>query len=209
MGKLTFILAAALCGHALAAPAPPAPPAPPVPHVVETSAAGPSRYAGADVKAYISDLASHLTGTNRASDPFGQQQDPDAKPIVKASVAKITRRFAPAAPTPLSEIVAQIKIGMVMPKAKRFIVDGRNLGEGDSLPLRFNNTSIPTVITEVSASRIVFRNTETGELGIHKFAVLPLGMTPGNRLPATPGMVPAKSNLPLEISAPSPLSANP
>ncbi|MEO0016973.1 MAG: hypothetical protein RLZZ522_256 [Verrucomicrobiota bacterium] len=208
MGKLSSILVAALCGHALAGPPLVGPPAPAIP-VAEATQAGPSRFAGADVKAYIGDLASHLSGTTRASDPFGQQQDPDAKPIVKPSATKITRRFTPVAPTPLSEIVAQIKIGMVMPKAKRFVVDSRNLGEGDKLPLRFNNTQIQTVITEVSASRIVFRNTETGEIGIHKFAALPLGMTPGNRVAPPPGMVSANANTPLEIGSPTPAALAP
>jgi hypothetical protein len=215
MGKLTHLVPLAVLGcFALSnrspAVAPPAA-APPVP-TTEPSKFGPSRYVGDDLKAYVESLAKQFSSGTRVTDPFGQPQDPDAKVVTKpTTTAKITRRVAPVAPTALSEIVSQIPITMVKPKTKSFSVDGREFHVGDKLPINFRNTQIQTEITEVSSSRVVFRNVDTKEIGIHTFARLPEGITRGGKkAPAVPpGMTPANRNAPLEIDAPPPSPASP
>lgn len=164
---------------------------------------GPSRYAGADVKGYVESLGARFAIRTRAGDPFGQIQDPDAKPVVDRTVKKIVRRGAPVTATPLSEIVGYLKISMIMPKTRRFVIDGHTLGVGDKLPLNFRSSKIVVEITEVSPSRIVFRNVETGETGVHQLDLLPQGITRGNKPEKVPGMTPLNSATALEIQVPA------
>jgi hypothetical protein len=215
MGKLIHLAPLAVLGClALASRLPAAgPPAavPPAP-TTEPSKFGPSRHAGDDLKAYVDGLAKQFSSGARATDPFGQPQDPEAKLVAKPTTTdKIKRRVAPVAPTALSEIVSQIPITMVKPKTKSFSVDGREFHVGDKLPINFRNTQIQTEITEVSASRVVFRNIDTKEIGIHTFARLPEGITRGGKkAPAVPpGMTPANRNAPLEIDTPTSSPASP
>lgn len=165
-----------------------------------------SRYAGKDLKGYIETLAKQLSILDRATDPFGQSQDPNAKPVVRAVAAKVVRRPTAEPPALFSDIVSRIAITTIMPKEKRFYVGSRSIGQGDKLPISFRNKQIHTEVTEVSASRIVFRNIDTGEIGIRQLRMLPKGVTFGNKL-TTPGMVPTNANAPLEIDSPPPPSA--
>ncbi|MCF7674680.1 MAG: hypothetical protein K9N23_16290 [Akkermansiaceae bacterium] len=206
MGKLTFILLWLIPTLAAAAQPPATPnhtpnhtPAPATPD----AAATPSRYAGADPTTYAAALAKRMAILSRAHDPFGQPQDPDAKPVVKPTLAKTTRRsFKAEPPAPLSEIVSQIKVTTVMPKARRFLISDRALGVGDKIPINYRNKQILTQITEVSAARIVFKNTETNEIGILKLDMLPSGMTKGTASIIAPGMSPTDPDAPLEVGSP-------
>ena len=212
MGKLTVILLGALAASPLAAVAQTAPASKP-PAAAGSPAAQPdpkaplaSRHAGTDLPAYVEVLADQFSIRRRTTDPFCQPQDPNAKVAVKPTVAtKQTRRAVTAEPpTPLSAVVKQIEITTVMPRDKRFLIGERRLGQGDKLTLTFQNKPIPTRITEVSSRRIVFTNTDTGEIGIRELDMLPQGMTPGTRGIVTPGMVPVNSDAPLEIGSSSP-----
>ena len=202
MGKLTFILLWLIPTLAAAAQPPAAPnntPAPATPDAATT----PSRYAGADPTSYSAALSKRMAILSRARDPFGQPQDPDAKPVVRPTLAKTTRRsFKAEPPAPLSEIVSQIKVTTVMPKARRFLVHDRALGVGDKIPINYRNKQILTQITEVSAARIVFQNTETDEIGILKLDMLPSGMTKGTASITAPGMSPTDPGAPLEVGSP-------
>lgn len=169
----------------------------------------PSRYATEDLKAYIEGIASQLAIASRASDPFGQLQDPNAKPVVKPTVAKTVRRVTAEPPASLSDIVSKIEITTIMPRDKRFLVGSRNIGQGDKIPITFRNKQIHTEVTEVSSRRIVFRNVDTGEIGIRQLNLLPSGMTPGTRNITAPGMVPANPNTPLEVDVPPPSTVAP
>lgn len=226
MGRLTSILlglcsvisapAQAPANHpAPAAPQPMAvpaslPPAAKPPAPAQPSAkldpVAPSRYAGDDPSAYIATLAKRLTISSRTTDPFGQPQDPDAKPIIKPTVVKAQRRFTAEPPAALSDIVANIRVTTIMPKDKRFLVNDRWFGMGHKVPLNYRNKVIQTEIVEVSAQQIVFRNVDTGELGTLKLNLLPVGMTRGGTITA-PGISPVNSNAPLEIDSPTNQSA--
>ena len=167
----------------------------------------PSRYVGNDLKAYVEAHANQLAMHERTSDPFGQLQDPNAKPVAKPTVTKTLRRPIVEPPASLTDIVARIEITTIMPKDKRFLVGSRSIGQGDKLPLSYHNKQIHTQVIEVSSRKIVFRNLDTGELGVRQLNILPLGMTPGTRNITAPGMVPVNPNSPLEIDAPSLLPA--
>ncbi|KAB2640430.1 MAG: hypothetical protein DVB25_03985 [Verrucomicrobia bacterium] len=212
MGKLTHITLAALAWHCVVVqPALAAKDS--IPPVVTATAAAkaatpiPSRYVGSDLKTYVEALAKQLAIYERASDPFGQLQDPNAKPVAKTSATKTIRRLSAEPPASLTDIIGRIEITTIMPKDKRFLVGSRSVGEGDKLPLIFHNKPIHTQVTEVSSRKIVFRNLDTGELGVRQLNVLPPGMTPGTRNITAPGMVPANPNSPLEIDSPPSLPA--
>lgn len=214
MGKLssillpTLVLLTSVAAHS----SPLAPAAPPAPAAAAAAAAKanapmPSRYASTDLKAYVEALANQLAIRTRASDPFGQLQDPNAKPVIKPTVTKTVRRATVEPPASLSDIVGRIEITTIMPRDKRFLVGSRSIGQGDKIPLNYHNRQIHTEVTEVSSRRIVFRNIDTGELGVRQLNLLPQGMTPGTRNIGAPGMVPASPNSALEIEAAPPSPA--
>lgn len=214
MGKLTYILLGSATVQFLAAlPAAAAAPAAPAGLVPTTPATAtaptPSRYAGKELKSYVEALTNQLAIRNRATDPFGQLQDPNAKPVVKPTAAKVTRRPTAEPPASLSDIVGRIEITTIMPKDKRFLVGSRSIGQGDKLPLSFRNKQIRTEVTEVSSRKIVFRNLDTGEIGVRQLNLLPAGMTPGTRGISAPGMVPANPNTALEIDSSTPSTLSP
>lgn len=209
MGKLTVILLCVINVGPLAAKSPPAAPAKPTNPANPAAAPGlsappPSRYAGADIEAYVANLTAQFEIRNRATDVFGQLQDPNAKPIVKPTVARNpVRRFTAEPPKPLSSIVAQIEVTTVMPKAKRFLVGNRSIAQGDKLTLSHRGKQIQTQIMEVSSRQIVFKELETGEVAVRQLEILPQGMTPGTRGITAPGMTPADSKAPLEVGGSS------
>lgn len=212
MGKLNVILVCICAASSLAVraqpaqaarPAAPAPTSNPAP-VPDPNVPQASRYAGANIEAYVANLTSQFEIRNRATDPFGQLQDPNAKPIVKPTIArKPARRMTAEPPKPLSSIVEQIEVTTVMPKSKRFLVGNRSIAQGDKLTLSHRGKQVPTQIIEVSSRQIVFKDLETGELATRQLKILPQGMTPGTRTLIAPGMTPAGANAPLEVGSPS------
>ena len=204
MGKLRLISSFAFTLPLLAAGTARlgAQPAPMAPKPAQTSAlvelpVPPARYAaGGDIDGYIKSLADTFSIGSRTTDPFGQLQDPEAKP---ASLRPVVQNAAPAEPaTPFTSIVPLIQITTVMAREKRFLVGSRSIAEGEQFPINYQGKIISVLVTEVSANQIEFRNVETGETASQKLNALPPGMIPGKNLPA-PGMSPAGANTPLEI----------
>lgn len=214
MGKLTIILLWMIAAGSLAAKSPPATAARPANSAPtaapDPNAPPPSRYAGADIDAYVANLIGQFEIRNRATDVFGQLQDPNAKPVVKPTVArKAVKRFTSEPSKPLSSIVAQIEVTTVMPKSKRFLVGNRSIAQGEKLTLSHRGKQIQTQVMEVSSRQIVFKELETGELAVRQLKILPQGMTPGTRGITAPGMSPADSNPPLEVgNSPAPFAGD-
>jgi len=163
----------------------------------------PSRYAGAETEAYILTLSSRLASTSRTTDPFGQVQDPGAKPA-QPKVAKPTLNKPTAGPAakPFSEIVKQIRVTTVMPAENRFLVGTRSLSAGDSFPLVSQGRRYQVKVVEVSAERILFRDLGSSEDGELRLDVMPQGMSRGIRGVLAPGMEASKADAPLEIDTP-------
>ncbi len=153
-----------------------------------------------DLPGQIQTLASVFTISKRTTDPFGQYQDPDAKPIIKTTVAKI-KRIAPAQATPFSDIVRLIKVTTIMPADKSFLVGTRTIKQGDHIPLSFRGKNIKVEVAAVTSSAIGFRNLENGEQASIQLNLLPVGMTPGNNGITAPGMVPDRPDAPIELDA--------
>jgi hypothetical protein len=160
----------------------------------------PSRYIGeAELDAFVQSMAATFSMRERATDPFGQYQDPDAKPVIKTTVAKTTRKVQTFTATPFSEIIRYLKVTTIMPGEKRFLLADRSFKQGERMPLIFRGKNISAEITYVGARQIDFRNVESGETASLKMELLPPGMSFGTKGITAPGMVPANHNTPIEL----------
>jgi hypothetical protein len=160
----------------------------------------PSRQIGpAELSTYVTSLASTFSSRERATDPFGQLQDPDAKPVIKAPVAGKIKRAAPIQATPFADIVRLIVVTTIMPGEKRFLVGTRSIRQGDQIPLTFRGKQMRVQVTDVTSQRIDFKNLDNGETASRKLDMLPVGMTPGNKGITAPGMQVDRANPPLEL----------
>jgi hypothetical protein len=165
----------------------------------------PSRYISPEeLQAYVQAVSLTFSMKTRATDPFGQQQNPDAKPVIKPTTTKLTRtKTLPSQITPFAEIVRRIRVTTVMPADRRFLVGDRSFKQGDRFPMNFRGRSIKVEIAAVSSQEIAFRNLDNGETASLKLTLMPPGMTPGNGKITAPGMVPENANSPLEIESAS------
>jgi hypothetical protein len=156
---------------------------------------------------YIQAISAVLSIRSRDTDPFGQIQDPDAKPVVKPTIAA-TKRIAPIQATPFSEIVQLIKVTTIMPGERRFLIGNRSVSQGDRIPLAFRGKNIPVEVAAVTSNRIQFRNLESGDTADLSLNLLPSGMKPGNDGIHAPGMIPDNPNAPIDLDGNSlPLNA--
>lgn len=166
----------------------------------------PSRSVNPDeMESYLNSVSSVFLSRGRATDPFGQYQDPDAKPVIR-SAPKPGSRPAPIKATPFADIIALIEINTIMPGTKSFLIKTRSVKQGEMLPLNFRSKTIRAQVVAVSARQIDFRNLDTGETATRKIDALPVGMTPGSRGITAPGMVPDRPDTPilLDPGDPSP-----
>lgn len=176
----------------------------PVPKETGPASNVPSRLIGPDeMESYVDSFSSAFLIRSRERDPFGQAQDLDAKPVVKASAVARATSHAPVI-IPFSEIVGRIVVNTIMPGEKRFLLNNRSFKEGDQIPFIFRNRTIRVQVTEVTSRQISFRNVETGEVASRRLDALPLGMTPGTRGITAPGMAPDRPNTPIELEAGDP-----
>lgn len=184
------------------APAPPAAvtremPAPATPLDITT----PSRLvAPQEIATYVGSISSTFSMRGRETDPFGQLQDPDAKPIIKPTLARPSRPVQMQA-TPFADIVRMIVISTIMPGEKRFLVGTRSVAQGDTLPLNFRGKLIRVQITGVTSREIGFRNLESGETAVRKLDMLPAGMSQGSSGISAPGMVRDHPDAPINLDS--------
>ncbi len=161
---------------------------------------GPSRYVGeSDLAAYVATIASAFSINSRETDPFGQFQDPEAKPVIKTPVASPSRRATPTFTTPFSDIVRLIQVTTIMPGEQKFLIGTRSFRLGDRFPIAFRGRNTNVEITSVSSRKIGFRNVDSDETATLELKLLPVGMTPGNGKITAPGMVLDRPDSPLEL----------
>ena len=170
----------------------------------------PSRFvATAELEGYVASLTSVFSIQTRETDPFGQSQDPNAKPVIKTPVAKTSQRAPQVQATPFSEIIRRLVVTTIMPGEKRFLVGTRSIAQGERFPLTFRNKHIRVEVTEVTSRQIGFRNLDSGEIGSISLSLLPVGMTPGQNGITAPGMVPDRPDAPIELESGDPTTENP
>lgn len=206
MAILSILPANAAPPNNTALPAQPVAPQPPVSAVLSET---PSRYiTPEDLQTYLQTVSLTFTIKKRATDPFGQQQNPDAKPIIKSTTPTTRKTTLPSQITPFADIVRRINVTTVMPKDRRFLVGDRSFKQGDRFPMKFRSgRDINVEITSVNSREISFRNLDNGESASLKLTLMPPGMTSGNGQITAPGMVRDNANSPLDIdpvSTPNP-----
>jgi hypothetical protein len=173
----------------------------PVPKEAGPVSTTPARNIGpAEMESYVASMSSVFLSRSRAVDPFGQHQDPDSKPLAKATT-KTTNRPVAIKVTPFPEIIAKIQINTIMPSSRSFLIASRTVKQGSMLPLSWRGKTIRTQVVSVTAKQIDFRNLETGETASRAIDVLPVGMTPGSNGITAPGMTPHQPDAPLELDA--------
>lgn len=153
-----------------------------------------------ELPSHVLALSEILTIRKRVTDPFGQYQDPNARPVIKPTMAKVKRPTSVQA-TPFSDIVRLIKVTTIMPAEKRFLVGTRTISQGDRIPLSFRGKTINVEVSTVTSSSIGYRNVENGEQASVPLNLLPVGMTPGNNGITAPGMVPDRPDAPIDLDA--------
>jgi hypothetical protein len=177
------------------------------PAAVENVIYQPSRLiAPTELKVYLESLSSQFLIRGRATDPFGQVQDPNVKPVVKATVNGAIKRPTAVLATPFPELIRRISITTVMPGEKRFLLGTRSIKQGDQIPLTFRGKPIRVQVTEVSSKQIAFRNLDSGEITLRKLNIMPSGMTAGQHGATVPGMVADLPNSPIELDTDTPNS---
>jgi hypothetical protein len=160
-----------------------------------------SRYAGADLDAYISPRAAAFAILNRETDPFGHPQDPDAKPVERAPVVAAAAQAVEEVRIPFAEIIRQVTISAVMPAQKQFLVGTRAISESDRFPIRFKGKDIDVEVTEVTSRQVTFRNLETDETASSVLDLLPEGMSKGGGRMTPPGMTSTSPTAPLQVGS--------
>ena len=208
-GRAIRCLAAILLtGHLLAAstaeptPAKPGKPDPPPakPAAPALAKIKPSRLVGEkELDAYVEDVSAIFSMRDRAFDPFGQPQDPNAKPVVKPTTTKTLRRVVQVQATPFSDIVRLIKVTTVMPKDKCFLMGSRTIKQGDIVNLAYHGKNLRVEVATVNSQQIDFRNLDNNESASLKLNVLPTGMSRGTGSISAPGMTPDRPDLPIDL----------
>lgn len=162
-------------------------------------AATPSRnVAPEQMKSYVESIAAVFSMRNRAGDPFGLLQDPDAKPVIKPKLA-VTRKYEPIKATPFSDIVGLIKVTIVLPAERAFLIGNRRVNQGDRLPITFRGKNTMIEVADVGPQKIEFRNLENGETATLALNLMPAGMRPGADGIDAPGMQPDNPNAPINL----------
>ena len=169
----------------------------------------PSRFAGKDIAPYTASRAAVFSMRNRETDPFGLNQDPNVKPVVRKIANKLpVKRQAALPPTPLSDIVKLIRVTTIMPGEKQFLVGVRSFSESEEFPLIFRGKKMRMKILEVTAQNILFENLDNGEKASLMTEMLPAGMIAGGGKIQPPGLVSPLDNIPLELGSSNDLDAN-
>ncbi len=148
---------------------------------------------------FVTEKLAVLSMTSREYDPFGQVQDPEAKPaVVKPTV---TRRPTTLKRTSYAEIIQRIKINTVIPADKRFLIGTRSFKLGDEIPIMYRGRKTMIEVVKVKSSSVDFKNTETGEVASVKLKLMPAGMSSGKDGFKAPGMVKDNDNAPLQLDS--------
>jgi len=152
-----------------------------------------------ELDAYLESLSAMLSMRDRATDPFGQLQDPNAKPVVKPTATRTVHRVVQVQATPFSDIVRLIKVTAVMPKDKCFLMGSRTIKQGDHINLAFHGKTLRVEVAAVNSQQIDFLNLDNNESASVKLNVLPTGMSRGTRGITAPGMTPDRPDAPIDL----------
>lgn len=163
-----------------------------------------SRFLLADnQEAYLERIRGRLSMSKRQSDPFGRSQDPDAEPDrVVLENNPGTTRLTKIQKVPLSQSLSNLKITTIIPGENRFLANGRSYQKGEEIAFKSRGKVFNVQVMSVSASKVTFRHTETGETAELAIKLLPPGMQPGTKLSDTPGLFRSQKDTPINLDSP-------
>lgn len=151
---------------------------------------------------YLAKMRAILAMNGRTQDPFGQYQDPNAKPVEPAPTTNV-RRFTSAKPTSFTEIIGRIKVSTIMPSEDRFLVGSKSFKRGDRFDITHKGRSTKVEVVAVEALKIEFKNIASGEIASLKINLLPPGMQQGSDGISTPGMTADKKDNGIDVDSES------
>ncbi len=167
---------------------------------VELLKSKPSRFAVGNVELYTAARIADLSMKNRSTDPFGLFQDPDFKPIIKnPGPTAVKRQPSNFAPVPLMDIVNQIKVTTIMIKEKSFLSEGQVFKETGEVSIDFQDRTRRLKILKVEATKIRFKDIDSGEEATRKMDMLPPGVKVGDDKIKPAGMAFPNENQPLKL----------
>ena len=121
--------------------------------------------------------------------------------LVKPTIT--SRRPTTLKRTSFDDIVGRIKINTIMPAENRFLIGTRSFKLGDQIPIMYRGRKIMIEVIRVKATKIDFKNNETGEISSVELKLMPAGMSAGSKGFTAPGMVEDKPDTPLQLDSPS------
>jgi hypothetical protein len=159
-----------------------------------------SRFAVGNVELYTNARMAELSMKDRATDPFGLYQDPDKKPVIKNTTpVRSNNGNTVMKAVALSDIVKLIKVSIVMVEDKSFLVGDRLFKESEEFPITFQDRTRRIKVLEVSLSKILFKDLDSGEEATLSIGALPFGMSTGDDSIRPVGMVAPTENQPLNL----------
>jgi hypothetical protein len=154
--------------------------------------------------AYLEKIVARMSMTKRNSDPFGRSQDPDAAPPVVTTPDPARLRITSLPQNvPFQQVVSLLKISTIIPKEKRFIIQGgRSFQVGDTIPLTYRTKPFKAEVVSVTSSHINFRDSQTSETATLEMKMLPPGMRAGTAISEAPGLFRNEKEAPIILDAP-------
>ena len=193
---ITMFPSLALAEPAVEASTPDAAPAKAAP--AEVAMIQPSRLIAGSPVEQVELLRARIAINTKERGPFGLNQDPGKQ----GSVFKLPpRRQAKRIKTPFVDVVKAVPVAAVFPSEQEFLVGSRTIRAGDEFPLVVRDEKITVRVESVRSRGVVFKNLKTGALATKRLDMLPDGITPGGKIQAIDGVVPAggASSEPLHV----------
>lgn len=161
----------------------------------------PSRFINEEtIEAQMALIIPSLSMAHREFDPFGQNQDPDAKPVAPIEPVRPGPGPVQRKSIAFSDIINRIRVNAIMPDKGQFLVGARVFRKGDRFPIKFRNKNTIVEVKSVTARQIDFTNTETGEIASVTLNLMPAGMeTNSDGTINAPGLQKDNKDAPLDI----------
>ncbi|MFP6865467.1 MAG: hypothetical protein VCA35_05955 [Roseibacillus sp.] len=103
--------------------------------------------------------------------PFGLYQILGKSPILSGPISKLSRK------TPFNEFINSIRISVINPKEKEFLVGARIFRLGQVFPIVRAGERLSVRVESVSRSQVAFKNLDTGEVALRRLNFVPDGVT--------------------------------
>ena len=145
--------------------------APPASGAVEELTTVASRFLADGLEDRVLLLKQRLAINKQDRGPFGLHQIPGKSPILSGPISKISRK------TPFNEFINSIRISVINPKEKEFLVGARIFRLGQVFPIVRAGERLSVRVESVSRSQVAFKNLDTGEVALRRLNIVPDGVT--------------------------------